>query len=182
MLPDGPVTISRRHPAVPRRDSARQRPVDRLRPRDAHLHLRPGGRSELLPGRVWTISSARRTSCSPATPTTTSCSGCRRTTRSFRASFISTNQFATFEYRNVVSERTLQTARFGYSRTRIGQNVEANLASPLPPFVDGPRAGRRHRHRRHAAVRTAELRESAARAERLQRTVRPDAHARAGTC
>ena len=35
------------------------------------------------------------------------------------------------------SERTLQTARFGYSRTRIGQNVEANLASPLPPFVAG---------------------------------------------
>ena len=27
--------------------------------------------------------------------------------------------------------------RFGYSRTRIGQNVEANLASPLPPFVAG---------------------------------------------
>jgi hypothetical protein len=55
----------------------------------------------------------------------------------FPRSFISSNQFFTAEYRNVRSERTLQTARFGYSRTRIGQNVEANLASPLPPFVAG---------------------------------------------
>jgi hypothetical protein len=55
----------------------------------------------------------------------------------FPRSFISTNQFATGEYRGVLSDRTLHTARFGYSRTRIGQNVEANLASPLPPFVSG---------------------------------------------
>ena len=55
----------------------------------------------------------------------------------FPRSFISSNQFFTAEYRNVHSQRTLQTARFGYSRTRIGQNVEANLASPLPPFVAG---------------------------------------------
>jgi hypothetical protein len=55
----------------------------------------------------------------------------------FPRSFISTNQFFTAEYRNVRSERTLQTARLGYSRTRIGQNVEANLASALPPFVPG---------------------------------------------
>ena len=55
----------------------------------------------------------------------------------FPRSFISTNQFATFEYRNVFSSRTLQTARFGYSRTRIGQNVEANLTPALPPFVNG---------------------------------------------
>ena len=55
----------------------------------------------------------------------------------FPRSFISTNQFLTAEYRNVRSERTLQTARFGYSRTRIGQNVEANLNPALPPFVPG---------------------------------------------
>jgi hypothetical protein len=53
----------------------------------------------------------------------------------FPRAFISTNQFATVEYRNVFSSRTLQTARFGYSRTRIGQNVEANLTPALPPFV-----------------------------------------------
>jgi hypothetical protein len=55
----------------------------------------------------------------------------------FPRAFISTNQFATVEYRNVFSSRTLQTARFGYSRTRIGQNVEANLTPALPPFVAG---------------------------------------------
>ena len=55
----------------------------------------------------------------------------------FPRAFISTNQFATVEYRNVFSSRTLQTARFGYSRTRIGQNVEANLTPALPPFVTG---------------------------------------------
>lgn len=55
----------------------------------------------------------------------------------FPRAFISTNQFVTGEYRSVLSDRTLQTARFGYSRTRVGQNVEANLASPLPPFVPG---------------------------------------------
>ena len=55
----------------------------------------------------------------------------------FPRAFISTNQFATVEYRNVFSSRTLQTARFGYSRTRIGQNVEANLTPALPPFVSG---------------------------------------------
>ena len=55
----------------------------------------------------------------------------------FPRSFISSNQFFTAEYRNVRSERTLQAARFGYSRTRIGQNVEANLSPSLPPFVAG---------------------------------------------
>lgn len=55
----------------------------------------------------------------------------------FPRSYISTNQFATVEYRGVLSARFMHTARFGYSRTRIGQNVEANLASPLPPFVAG---------------------------------------------
>ena len=47
----------------------------------------------------------------------------------FPRAFISTNRFLTAEHRNVLSDRTLQTIRFGYSRTRIGQNVEANLAS-----------------------------------------------------
>ena len=55
----------------------------------------------------------------------------------FPRSFISTNQFLTAEYRNVLSDRTLQSLHFGYSRTRVGQNVEANLASPLPPFAPG---------------------------------------------
>ena len=55
--------------------------------------------------------------------------GCPPTTRSSRGRSSRRNQFFTGEYRNVVSDRTLQTLRFGYSRTRIGQNVEANLAT-----------------------------------------------------
>lgn len=55
----------------------------------------------------------------------------------FPRSFLSRNQFFTGEYRNIWSDRTLQTMRLGFSRTRIGQNVEANLASPLTPFVPG---------------------------------------------
>ena len=55
----------------------------------------------------------------------------------FPREFISRNQFFTGEYRHVLSARTLATARFGYSRTRVGQNVEANLQTPLPPFVSG---------------------------------------------
>ena len=35
------------------------------------------------------------------------------------------------------SARTLGTFRLGYSRTRIGQEVEANTSQPLPPFVPG---------------------------------------------
>ena len=137
LLPDGPVTdrdaIRPYLDAIPRAERA----VDRRRARDAHVQLRPDARSGLPAGARSTISSARRTSSSRATPTTTPSSGCRPTTRSSRARSSRRNQFFTGEYRNIWSDRTLQTVRFGYSRTRIGQNVEANLASPLPPFVDG---------------------------------------------
>ena len=55
----------------------------------------------------------------------------------FPRTFLSRNQFFTGEYRNIWSDRTVHTLRVGVSRTRIGQNVEANLASPLAPFVAG---------------------------------------------
>ncbi|MGH9314316.1 MAG: TonB-dependent receptor domain-containing protein, partial [Vicinamibacterales bacterium] len=55
----------------------------------------------------------------------------------FPRSFLSRNQFFTGEYRHITSERTLQTFRLGFSRTRIGQNVEANTSQPLPAFVPG---------------------------------------------
>lgn len=55
----------------------------------------------------------------------------------FPRNFISTNQFFTGEYRNILSERTLQTFRLGFSRTRIGQNVTANTTNQLPEFVPG---------------------------------------------
>jgi hypothetical protein len=55
----------------------------------------------------------------------------------FPRTFVSKNQFATAEYRHVVSSGTLATLRLGYSRTRIGQQVEANTSQPLAPFVPG---------------------------------------------
>ena len=55
----------------------------------------------------------------------------------FPRTFLSKNQFLTAEYRLSVSSRTLATFRFGYSRTRIGQEVQANTSQPLQPFVPG---------------------------------------------
>ena len=51
--------------------------------------------------------------------------------------FVSRNQFLTGEYRDVIDDVTLGTYRFGYSRTRVGQQVEANTSTPLAPFVPG---------------------------------------------
>lgn len=53
--------------------------------------------------------------------------------------FVSHNQFFTGEYRDVITSNTLGTYRLGYSRTRVGQQVEANTSSPLAPFVPGRR-------------------------------------------
>ncbi|MGQ0734480.1 MAG: carboxypeptidase regulatory-like domain-containing protein [Acidobacteriota bacterium] len=51
--------------------------------------------------------------------------------------FVSRNQFFTGEYRHVLTDSTLATYRLGYSRTRVGQQVEANTSTPLAPFVPG---------------------------------------------
>ncbi len=58
----------------------------------------------------------------------------------FPRSFLSRNQFATAEYRRVFSPQLLNTFRAGFSRTRIGQGVEANTSTPLEPFVAGRRS------------------------------------------
>ena len=55
----------------------------------------------------------------------------------FPRSFVSRNQFFTGEYRQVLSATMLGTYRFGYSRTRVGQEVQANTSSPLSPFIPG---------------------------------------------
>ena len=55
----------------------------------------------------------------------------------FPRNFISRNQFFTGEYRHVFSSNTLGTARVGFSRTRIGQNVTADTSQPLAEFVPG---------------------------------------------
>jgi hypothetical protein len=56
----------------------------------------------------------------------------------FPRSFVSRNQFFTAEDHFVQSGRTLHTFRFGFSRTRIGQDVEANTTNQsLQPFIPG---------------------------------------------
>jgi hypothetical protein len=51
--------------------------------------------------------------------------------------FVSSNQFFTGEYKQVATNRTIATYRLGYSRTRVGQQIEANTTIPLQPFVPG---------------------------------------------
>jgi len=55
----------------------------------------------------------------------------------FPRSFRSRNQFFTAEHRFIQSSTTVHTFRLGFSRTRIGQQVEANTTQPLQPFVPG---------------------------------------------
>ncbi|HYP52393.1 MAG TPA: TonB-dependent receptor, partial [Pyrinomonadaceae bacterium] len=55
----------------------------------------------------------------------------------FPRTFFSRNQFFTGEYRQTLTPNTLNTFRIGFSRTRVGQNVEANLSRELPVFVPG---------------------------------------------
>lgn len=55
----------------------------------------------------------------------------------FPRSFISRNQFFTGEYRHTISSNTFNTFRISFARTRIGQNVVANVPSTLQPFVPG---------------------------------------------
>jgi hypothetical protein len=55
----------------------------------------------------------------------------------FPRTFVSRNQFLTMEHKAIMSDRTLNTFRAGFSRTRIGQEVEANTSAPLAPFVPG---------------------------------------------
>jgi hypothetical protein len=55
----------------------------------------------------------------------------------FPRTFLSRNQFFTGEYRQMWSANTLNTFRLSFSRTHIGQNVEANTSQPLQPFVPG---------------------------------------------
>ena len=53
----------------------------------------------------------------------------------FPRSFISRNQFFTGEYRQTISANTFNTFRLNFSRTHIGQEVEANVPSTLRPFA-----------------------------------------------
>ena len=51
--------------------------------------------------------------------------------------FVSRNQFFTANYQGILSPTLLHNVRLGYSRTRVGQTVEANTTNALTPFVSG---------------------------------------------
>ncbi len=55
----------------------------------------------------------------------------------FPRAFRSRNQFFTGEHRWVLSSTTLNTFRLGFSRTRIGQTVEANTSTAAPALRGG---------------------------------------------
>lgn len=55
----------------------------------------------------------------------------------FPRSFLSRNHFLTLEHRWVPSGRTTHTFRGSFARTRVGQDVEANTATRLEPFIPG---------------------------------------------
>ena len=55
----------------------------------------------------------------------------------FPRAFLSRNQFLTTELKQSYTSSFLAAYRLGYSRTRVGQDVEANTT--LPPFVPGRR-------------------------------------------
>lgn len=57
----------------------------------------------------------------------------------FPRNFRSRNQFATAEHRWIASPSVLNTFRANFARTRVGQNVESNLATSVTPF--NPAAG-----------------------------------------
>ncbi len=55
----------------------------------------------------------------------------------FPKAFLSRNQFVTAEYQKILSPTTLNTFRVSFSRTCIGQDVEANVPASVQPFVPG---------------------------------------------
>lgn len=55
----------------------------------------------------------------------------------FPRTFASRNQFFTGEHRFIQSPSTIHTTRLNFSRTRVGQEVEANTTQNLQPFIPG---------------------------------------------
>ncbi|HMY73208.1 MAG TPA: TonB-dependent receptor, partial [Blastocatellia bacterium] len=55
----------------------------------------------------------------------------------FPRTFFSRNQFTTIEHTWLLSSQTVNTLRFGFSRTPVGQNVESQIPGSIPPFVPG---------------------------------------------
>ena len=178
--PTARSTISRRRPAVPGRDSARQRPVDRRRPRARTRFTfdqtrRPG----LLPGAPRPSGRRGAPVLRAAIPTTMASSGCRPTTRSSRAR--SSRRTSSRPSSTATSSRRGRCRRCASATAARASARTSRPTSPppLPPFVAGRDLvgdidiGGMQRFGPQT------LGQPAAGAERLQRPVRHHAHARA---
>ena len=55
----------------------------------------------------------------------------------FPRTFFSRNQFTTIEHTWLMSSQTVNTLRFGFSRTPVGQNVRSDVPGTIPFFVPG---------------------------------------------
>ena len=119
----------------------------------------------------------RRTSSSRATPSTTRTSSCRPTTRSSPASSCRATSSSPASTGRCCRDDVQHDAARLQPHAHRPECRSQHLAAAAAVRA---RAGddRRHRHRRHEAVRAAELREPAAGAERVQRAGRPGPHAR----
>ena len=154
-----PDRRGRRQPrgrALSRRVPARQRAGARSGARGLQVPLRPAPRRALRPG-ASRLQRRRATSSSAATPSTTPSSSCPPTIRSFRGPSSRATSSSPASTGEVLSDSTLNTARLSFSRTRIGQDVEANTSQPLCALRARPVDHGRHRHRRAPALRAAEL-------------------------
>ena len=91
-----------------------------------HVPVQPDGSTSISRRGAWTTTSAPTTSSSPATRSTTRISFCRPTTRSFRGRFF--RAISSSPANTAGSSRPGRSTRraIGFSRTRIGQNVQAN--------------------------------------------------------
>ena len=118
---------SRNTPAPTDRRSDRASPATRSRSTSASTSTSRRAGS--------TTASAAARSSSRATRSTIPTSSCRRTIRSFPATSSRGISSSPAEYRRIVSPNTVSISRIGFSRTRIGQNVQANTSQPLPTFV-----------------------------------------------
>ena len=136
ILPSGDGRRQSGRRALPCRVPARQRAFARSGARGLRLPVRSAARRELRPGPS-RLHHRRRVSSSAATPSTTRSSSCRRTIRSFRGRSSRATSSSPASTARCSRPSTLNTARLSFSRTRIGQDVEANTSQPLAPFVPG---------------------------------------------
>ena len=136
ILPSGAVPINPAVAALPRRVPAAQRSQPRRRLGRYTFHFNQTLREDF--GQCASITTSTiATRRSRATQSTTRTSTCPPTIPQFPRAFVSRNQFATLEHRFIGSRPHAHTFRASFSRTRVGQDVEANTSRPLTPFIPG---------------------------------------------